>query len=243
MRLLYVADLHYSLKQFDWLLSQAGAFDMVAVGGDLLDLASPLDADVQIAVVERYFHLLCAKSHLLVSSGNHDGDSRNEAEESVAQWLQESREEGITVDHGSFQAGATKISVCPWWDGDVTRAQLESWLASEAAGKPSPWIWIYHAPPDGSKVCWTGKKSAGDGFLRALIEQHSPTAVLCGHIHNSPFYPEGSWVDRIDSTWVFNPGRQIGPEPSRIVLDLEAMTAEWTSYEGCEVRSLLPAEG
>ncbi|MDX2080999.1 MAG: metallophosphoesterase family protein [Terrimicrobiaceae bacterium] len=238
MRLLYVADLHYSLKQFDWLLSRAADFDMVAVGGDLLDLSSPLDPDVQIAVVEKYFHLLRAKSHLLVSSGNHDGDSRNEAQESIAQWLQESQEDGITVDHGSFIAGNTRISVCPWWDGDVTRAQVEDWLTAEASQRPASWIWIYHAPPDGSKTCWTGKKSAGDEFLRTLIERHAPNAVLCGHIHNSPFYPEGSWVDRIATTWVFNPGRQIGPEPSHIVLDLSAMTAEWTSYEGSEIQLL-----
>ena len=30
MKLLFVADLHYSLKQFDWLLAQAPKFDAVS---------------------------------------------------------------------------------------------------------------------------------------------------------------------------------------------------------------------
>lgn len=38
MRLLFVADLHYSLKQFDWVTTHAPNYDLVAIGGDLLDL-------------------------------------------------------------------------------------------------------------------------------------------------------------------------------------------------------------
>jgi Icc-related predicted phosphoesterase len=60
-----------------------------------------------------------------------------------------------------------------------------------------------------------------------------PDLVLSGHIHNAPFYPDGSWIDRIGKTWVFNPGREIGPRPTSIVFDLDAMTAEWFSLE-CE---------
>ncbi len=39
MRLLFVADLHYALKQFDWLVAHAAEFDPAIIGGDLLDLA------------------------------------------------------------------------------------------------------------------------------------------------------------------------------------------------------------
>ena len=95
MRLLFVADLHYSLKQFDWLLTHAGEYDAVVIGGDLLDLSSTLDADVQIAIVEKYLGLLRQKTRLVVSSGNHDGDSRNSADESVAAWLCSARAEGL----------------------------------------------------------------------------------------------------------------------------------------------------
>ncbi len=84
MKMLFVADLHYALKQFDWLTVNAANFETVIIGGDLLDLASPLDRDVQIVVVEKYFTRLRQLTRLIVSSGNHDGDSRNVADESVA---------------------------------------------------------------------------------------------------------------------------------------------------------------
>jgi Icc-related predicted phosphoesterase len=83
----------------------------------------------------------------------------------------------------------------------------------------------------------------GDEFLRQWIERFSPDLVLSGHIHNAPFSAEGSWVDRIGSTWVFNPGRQIGAHPTYIALDLAAMTAEWSSFEGKSIRQLAMADG
>ena len=243
MRLLFVADLHYALKQFDWVVANAGDYDWVVIGGDLLDLASSLDPDLQIVVVEKYLARLRQKTRLLVSSGNHDGDARNSADESVAGWLREAKADGLFVDGDSIQLDGARITVCPWWDGPLSRAELEELLVREAAQVTGKWVWIHHAPPDGSSVSWTGKKLAGDEFLRGWIERFQPDIVLCGHIHNAPFYPEGSWVDRIGKTWVFNPGRQIGESPTHISLDLEAMTAEWVSFEGESIRQLAVPNG
>lgn len=243
MRLLFVSDLHYSLKQFDWLLSHAADYDVAIIGGDLLDLASALDPDVQIAIVEKYFGLLRQKTRLVVSSGNHDGDSRNSADESVADWLRAARADGLHVDGDSFELNGDLFTVCPWWDGQLSRGELEALLEADAAKPRKRWIWIHHAPPEGSKTSWTGRKFVGDEFLRGWIERFSPDIVLSGHIHNSPFYSEGSWIDRIGGTWVFNPGRQIGPQPSSITLDLDAMTAEWNSQEERSIRDLRLVQG
>lgn len=234
MRLLFVADLHYSLKQFDWLKAHAHGYDAVVIGGDLLDLASPLDADVQIAIVEKYLRLLRQGVTLAVSSGNHDGDSRNAADESVSSWIQGLRSDGVHVDGDSFDLGDTRFTVCPWWDGTVSRDELEAQLEREAAREKGRWIWIHHAPPKGARTSWTGRQFIGDEFLAMWIERHQPDMVLSGHIHNSPFYDEGSWIDQVGKTWVLNPGKQLGPQPSTITLDLTAWTAEW---ESCEERS------
>ena len=40
MQILLVSDLHYKLKQLDWIVSVAGDFDLVVAAGDLLDIAS-----------------------------------------------------------------------------------------------------------------------------------------------------------------------------------------------------------
>jgi Icc-related predicted phosphoesterase len=243
MRLLFVADLHYSLKQFDWLLAHAREYDTVVIGGDLLDLGSALDADVQIAIVEKYFRLLRQHARMVVCSGNHDGDSRNAADESVAEWLRSAHAEGLHVDGDGFDLGDTRITVCPWWDGQLSCKELEALLERETLRVSGRWMWIHHAPPDGAKTSWTGRKFAGDGALRGWIDRFQPDMVFSGHIHNSPFYEAGSWIDRIGRTWVFNPGRQIGPQPTTITLDLATMTAEWNSQEGRSVRDLRVAEG
>ena len=109
MKMLFVADLHYTLRQYDWLTAKAGNYDLVIIGGDLLDLGSALDFDVQIFVVEKYLHRIRQHTRLLVSSGNHDGDSRNAANESYAGWLRQSRAEGLFVDGESAVIGDTGI--------------------------------------------------------------------------------------------------------------------------------------
>jgi len=241
--MLFVADLHYTLKQFDWLDARAESFDVVVIGGDLLDLSLALDFDVQIVVVEKYLSRLRQKTRLVVSSGNHDGDGRNTANESVAQWIRASKADGLFVDGDNFEVKGVFVTICPWWDGPESRAELEAQLARDAREPHRRWIWIHHAPPSGSPVCFTARGTGGDEFLRQWIERFTPDVVLSGHIHNAPFCAGGSWVDRIGKTWVFNPGRQIGPCPAHIDLDLDGMTAEWISIEGRSIRQLVLADG
>ena len=76
MSMLFVADLHYALRQFDWLAANAARYDPVIIGGDLLDIAGALDLEVQIVVIEKYLERIRQQTRLVVSSGNHDGDSR-----------------------------------------------------------------------------------------------------------------------------------------------------------------------
>ncbi len=65
--------------------------------------------------------------------------------------------------------------------------------------------------------------------------------MLAGHVHESPFKPDGGWADRVGRTWVFNAGRQIGPVPAHIVLDLGAERATWVSLLGTEEIDLTAA--
>jgi len=231
MRILFVADLHYALRQFDWLVARAGEFDAVAIGGDLLDLGSALEIDVQIVVVEKYLARLRERTRVLVCSGNHDGDARNPAGESIATWLQTTRAERLHVDFDHVDLDGTLVTVCPWWDGPASRAELEALLAAGAARPRARWVWLHHAPPDQARVSWTGRKFAGDSFLVEWIQRFEPDLVLSGHIHNAPFYAEGSWIDRVGRAWVVNPGRQIGPVPAFIAFDLETMQASWVSAQ------------
>jgi len=87
VRILLVADLHYTLKQLDWVASVAGDYDLVVMAGDHLDIASIVAPDAQIAVVTEYLRRLTAVTTVVVSSGNHDLDGENAYGERVAAWL------------------------------------------------------------------------------------------------------------------------------------------------------------
>jgi Icc-related predicted phosphoesterase len=99
---------------------------------------------------------------------------------------------------------------------------------------------VYHWPPVGSPTCWTGSRHYGDADLVGWIDQHRPDIVLSGHVHQPPSKPGGAWADRIGDTWVFNPGKQSGPIPTHIELDIEPGpgptrgTARWWSIMGSE---------
>lgn len=234
MRILIVADLHYSLKQFDWVAGAAANYDLVVIAGDLLDLAGHVDLDAQIVVVLKYLDRIRAQVPVFVSSGNHDGDTQNEQNEFVARWLKKARRENLHVDGDSVTLADDLFTVCPWWDGPVTREAMREFVHAEREKPRKRWFWLHHAPPDASMVSWTGKKHFGDVHLNEIIAAHNPQFIFSGHVHNSPFQREGSWVDKIGDTWVFNPGHETSAVPSFIELDLDAMRATWVSSMGTE---------
>lgn len=234
MKILLTADLHYSLKQWDWLAQVADHFDVVVLAGDHLDIASLVEVEVQALVVLKYLRKLAARTRLLVSSGNHDGDDRTPANESVARWLEQARSANVFVDGDTAAIAGWRFTVCPWWDGPETRQQVAALLDREAGEDSDHWLWVYHSPPDNSRVSWTGKGYFGDPALGDWIRRYHPRMVLGGHVHQAPFRPPGCWVDQLNGTWLFNAGYQRGPEPAFVVLDLEAMTARWHSQAGEE---------
>jgi Icc-related predicted phosphoesterase len=235
VKYIFVSDLHYALKQLDWVDAVAENLDLVIIGGDLLDISSPVDARTQIMVVLKYLERLSARTQVIVCSGNHDLDARGGDGEKYARWIGKAERFGVHTDSSSVDFGGTLFTVCPWWDGPKTREAVADLLARDAARPKRRWVWVYHSPPDDSPTSWVGKRHVGDGELVAWMRQHGPDLVLTGHIHQSPFVNNGSWVDRLGDTWVFNPGRQIGPSPTRILVDGDNATALWVSLAGTEI--------
>jgi Icc-related predicted phosphoesterase len=235
MQILLVSDLHYTLKQLDWVSSVAGEFDLVVLAGDHLDISSIVEPDAQIAVVLEYLSRMAAKTAVAACSGNHDLNGRNEHGELSARWLEAASAAGVLVDGTRLETERELVTVCAWWDGPRTRELVGRQLAADAElVGDRRWIWVYHAPPDASPTSWTGKRHYGDEDLSAWITEHQPALVMCGHVHESPFKADGSWIDRIGSTLVVNAGRQRGPIPACVEIDTEAGTARWSSLAGVE---------
>lgn len=241
MHLLVASDLHYALPQLDWILDHADDFDGVVLVGDLLDLASAVPLETQIVVLRTYLRQLAEQTTAIVCSGNHDLTARNGHGEKSAPWIEQSGDDGVTVDWGRLDRDDLRITVCPWWDGPATRADVDRQLRDDAEDRPACWIWAYHYPPDEEPVSWVGSRHIGDADLRDWIDELEPDLVLTGHIHDSPFLDGGSWLARRGRTWVVNAGAQRGPVPAHAVIDTREGTAQWWSPYGSGEQQLWPA--
>ena len=240
MKLLLVADLHYTLRQWDWLKSVADQFDLIVIAGDLLDIASIVSLEAQIVVIRKYLQRLAPGSPVLVSSGNHDVLSQTEGQTKTAAWLQQERRDKLFVDGDRYEQDGLFFSLLPWWETEDDVARIEALLeehAISAAGKR--WIWIYHPPPAKQSVAWNGRADWGDQHARRWIERFKPEMVLSGHVHQAPFVRNGAWIDVIDGTWLFNSGRQPGSVPTFTVIDTEKDHAIWISTEDAQQARLI----
>jgi calcineurin-like phosphoesterase family protein len=178
-------------------------------------------------VLSTYLSTLAEHALVLVSSGNHDLDGPGANGEQVAGWLHRVADERVVVDGASVDVDGTRFTVCPWWDGSLTRDEVGAQLAAAAVDRPGRWVWVYHSPPAGTVLCRDGRREFPDHDLAAWIEQYQPDVVICGHIHQAPWAKGGSWHARLGRTQVFNAGKQIGHVPPHITFDTDAGTAHW----------------
>lgn len=232
MRLLLASDLHYNLPQFDWIMEQADDYDLVVLAGDHLDISSAVPLETQIVVLQAYAEELATRCRPVICSGNHDLTGRNHHDEKWAPWIVSDQLPAAVIDRDRLDRDDVRITVCQWWDGPKTRDDVAAQLAADGTDRPLRWVWIYHYPPDESSVSWVGGRHIGDRDLNGWIDEHGPDLVLTGHIHDAPFRDGGSWIDRIDKTWVVNAGVQPGPIPPHCSIDLATGVAEWWSPYG-----------
>ena len=231
VRALLVSDLHYDLRKLDWVLAEAEGVDLLAVAGDILDIASGVPLDAQIVVALEYLARFAEKTTTVACSGNHDLDSRNDSDEKMTRWITEARRSGVHVDGDTVAVGGWLVTACAWWEGPETLSSLQAVLDAAAERRTGPWLWVYHGPPEGP-LAWTGSKFYGDPELPQLLDRHHPEVVLCGHIHQAPFVAGGAWYDRHGATMLFNSGYQRGNIPAHTFLDLDESTASWWSMAG-----------
>ena len=158
MRCLFVSDLHYSLPQFDWLLRAANKYDLVILAGDALDVGSIVDFRAQTLVVCKYLQRLAGITRLVFCSGNHDLDSRTEAGEKVARWIEDIRKLNVACDDDCFVIEDTLFSIYPWWDGPMVRDRLIAQLDAELTSQ-------------GRSALGVGASRAGPRFADKLVGQ------------------------------------------------------------------------
>jgi Icc-related predicted phosphoesterase len=231
VRALLVSDLHYDHRKLDRVLAEAPNVDLLAVAGDILDIASSVPLDAQIVVALEYLARFAEQTTTVACSGNHDLDARTDSDEKMTRWITEARGSGVHVDGDTVDVGDWLVTSCVWWEGPETLASLQGSLDEAAERRRGPWLWVYHGPPEGP-LAWTGSKFYGDPELPALLDRHQPEVVLCGHIHQAPFVSGGAWFEQRGPTTLFNSGYQVGNIPAHVFLELDESVASWWSMAG-----------
>jgi Icc-related predicted phosphoesterase len=236
VRYLVASDLHYGLQQFDWIADEASSFDAVVLGGDHLDIVGRAELGAQIVLLSALFGRLADLTTLFANSGNHDLDARRDHGEKAATWLGR-LDPRVATDGESRRLGTDLVSVCAWWEGPVTLADVERQLAADASQRDGSgaWIWVYHSPPSESPTSWSGSRHFGDDVLNRLALEYQPDVVLTGHVHEAPFVPGGCWHDLIGDSLVLNAGRQSGRVPAHVIVDTGLRTATWCTSAAQEV--------
>ena len=130
VRILAASDVHYRLGSLDWLCEVAGDYDALVLAGDLLDISNPVPIHAQIVVLDSYLSRLAALTTVFVASGNHDLDGPGSHGEQVSNWLCRPRTGSLFTDGQSIDLDGVRFTLCPWWDGPITRGQVEAQLAA-----------------------------------------------------------------------------------------------------------------
>ncbi|OPY00289.1 MAG: Calcineurin-like phosphoesterase [Syntrophorhabdus sp. PtaB.Bin047] len=101
--------------------------------------------------------------------------------------------------------GLLDIDEQEWFSSHPTMQEDLEQLARMS--DPKKTIYVIHDPPWNTNLdVLYGGQHIGSAAVRRFIEQHQPSAVLSGHIHESPKV-SGKITDRIGETLCVNPGQ------------------------------------
>lgn len=191
MKVLFLADLHWSGQRALSLPEELEACDLVVLGGDISNFCGK---DVIRQAVERV-RKLCPK--VLAVCGNCDLPEGEEVLRELDIDLDGRRRElgGVTW---LGLSGGLPFGGCPYERTEAEYEQAAAHLWRQAT--TGTVILVSHQPPFGVVCDRTRGRHVGCMALRRAIEAHQPALVLCGHIH------EGSGTDQIGGSMIANPG-------------------------------------
>ena len=157
----------------------------------------------------------------------------------MARWLRSPTTTSLHLDGSSVDLGDTRFTVCPWWDGPVTREEVAAQLAAAAVDRPGALdLALPRAAGRDAAVQRRAPDASPTRSSPTGSREPQPDLVFCGHIHQAPWIDGGTWHARLGDTWVFNAGKQIGKVPPHITVDTDAGTAHWFGVFESETVSL-----
>jgi Icc-related predicted phosphoesterase len=246
VKLLLTADLHFHIPWFEWLREAATDYDLVAIGGDLLDLESKQGMARQLIYLYEWAqHFVKRSASLAICTGNHDFPSgaslvypgvplpssklailRQFA--SAKPWPQALKlNHQVAVDGDEklfrFRSGEKlAVTSCPYRaDGYVEQLRAQA----------PPWLVLHHEPPANSLIA---TPKTGNPVFAQAIQRSEPTWSLSGHVHFT-VGDDNHFFERIGSTICFNcrqnpPGGLLPSQPNVIIIDTKRRKAFWRRW-------------
>lgn len=207
MTILHVTDFHFNQHWFDWLRHHAPSHDLLAMSGDMLNLAGATPHPKQIAWVSDWINDY--PRPICLCSGNHDLEWDAKAELwTPAYWLRRLASPSVWVDGQRVTLDALSV--------------LNISCTTRPKGHEAD-IWVVHAPPAKTSVATRmNGRDAGDPDLAGPVRRYAPRIVLSGHVHDPV-----RWFEQKDATLYLNPGRTPdAPFPNHILLNTEDLSCQ-----------------
>ena len=222
MRALLVSDLHYDLRKLDWILAEADGVDLLAVAGDVLDIASGVPLDAQIVGRPRVPGPL--------RRADHHGRVLRQPRPRLAH---RGRREDDALDHrgaprrrarrrrqrGGRRLARHRVRVV----GGSGDARVPAGLARRGRGTPATALALgVPRAAGGPAGRGPAPSSSATRSCPRLLDRHQPEVVLCGHIHQAPFVDGGAWYDQVGGPRCCSTaGTSAGNIPAHVFLDLD----------------------
>ena len=185
--------------------------------------------------------LLAERTTVFAASGNHDLDGPGDARRAGRGLAAAARgtDSRCTSTASSVDIGDTRFTVCPWWDGPVTRDEVGA-PAGRGRGGPAGAVGLALPRASGRHAAVPRRAAHLPRPRPRRLDRRAPAPTSCCAATSTrrPWADGGSWHARLGRTWVFNAGKQIGKVPPHITLDTDAGTADWFGVFESETLSL-----
>lgn len=221
MRIVVIGDIHNDVENLIQLLDKVGGLkpDVIVFSGDLIDVGVDLRGFTRVDIANLVLEELNVLNvPVLAVPGNQD--------KSILSLLEE---RGISI-HGvgrdvngvgfyGFGGAKTPFGTPLEPEEEELNAGLRG--AHESIKREKIKVQVTHAPPHNTKLdIITSGAHVGSRVVRRIIEELSPNAAICAHIH------EARGVDFIGSTKIVNAGRFPEGYCGVVDIDLRASTTK-----------------
>lgn len=195
MKILALTDIHGAFERVERILEQEADSSVVILGGDLTTNGTVKQAQDAVKRFQRF------GKPLYIVAGNMDQPETDAALEQMGVGI---NARGMMMDQvGIFGVSASPLTPLhtPYEisEEEIALRAHSGWKDIQSARTT---IFVPHAPPANTKVdTLVGGSHVGSVAVRKFIEQHQPTLVVCGHIH------EARGIDTVGKSIIVNCGQ------------------------------------